>query len=119
MFELIGRHGIECWPMRSGLVFAAHSPSGKRDLERRTQYWQQRGAPVEMLEGARCAETIGSRLYASASLDRRGGNINPFAYARGLARPRLRQARPSIQARGFAGWHDTTGAGRSQLTVRV
>ncbi len=85
VFELIGRHGIECWAMRSGLIFAAHSPGGRRDLERRTQYWQQRGAPVEMLEGARCAEAIGSSLYPAASLDRRGGNINPFAYARGLA----------------------------------
>jgi glycine/D-amino acid oxidase-like deaminating enzyme len=85
VFELIGRHGIACWPMRSGLIFAAHSPSGRRDLESRTQYWQQRGAPVEMLEGARCAEAIGSSLYKAASVDRRGGNINPFAYARGLA----------------------------------
>ena len=71
--------------MRSGLIFAAHSPGGRRDLERRTHYWQQRNAPVEMLEGARCAEAIGSSLYPAASLDRRGGNINPFAYARGLA----------------------------------
>ena len=63
VFELIGRHGIECWAMRSGLIFAAHSPGGRRDLERRTQYWQQRNAPVEMLEGARCAEAIGSSLY--------------------------------------------------------
>ncbi len=85
VFELIGRHGIECWPLRSGLIFAAHSPGGQRDLERRTRYWQRRGAPVEMLEGARCAEAIGSPLYPAASLDRRGGNINPFAYARGLA----------------------------------
>jgi glycine/D-amino acid oxidase-like deaminating enzyme len=86
VFELIMRHGIECWAIRSGLIFAAHSASGRRDLERRTQYWQQRGAPVEMLEGARCAEAIGSSLYQAASLDRRGGNLNPFAYARGLAR---------------------------------
>ena len=85
VFELIGRHGIECWAMRSGLIFAAHSPGGRRDLERRTQYWQQRNAPVEMLEGMRCAEAIGSSYYRAASLDRRGGNINPFAYARGLA----------------------------------
>jgi glycine/D-amino acid oxidase-like deaminating enzyme len=85
VFDLIERHGIACWAMRSGLIFAAHSPAGRRDLERRTQYWQKRGAPVEMLEGARCAETIGSSLYPAASLDRRGGNINPFAYARGLA----------------------------------
>jgi glycine/D-amino acid oxidase-like deaminating enzyme len=85
VFELIGRHGMECWALRSGLIFAAHSPAGRRDLERRTQFWRQRGAPVEMLEGASCAETIGSSFYPAASLDRRGGNLNPFAYARGLA----------------------------------
>jgi glycine/D-amino acid oxidase-like deaminating enzyme len=85
VFELIMRHGIECWAIRSGLIFAAHSANGRRDLERRTHYWQQRGAPVEMLEGPRCAEAIGSSLYRAASLDRRGGNLNPFAYARGLA----------------------------------
>ena len=55
------------------------------DLASRTEYWQGRGAPVEMLQGARCAEAIGSSLYQAASLDRRGGNLNPFAYARGLA----------------------------------
>jgi glycine/D-amino acid oxidase-like deaminating enzyme len=85
VFDLILRHDIECWAIRSGLIFAAHSASGRRDLERRTGYWQQRGAPVEMLQGPRCAETIGSSLYKAASLDRRGGNLNPFAYARGLA----------------------------------
>jgi glycine/D-amino acid oxidase-like deaminating enzyme len=85
VFELIGRHGIDCWQVRSGLIFGAHSPRGQRDLERRTDFWQRRNAPVEMLEGSRCAEAIGSSLYQAASLDRRGGNINPFAYARGLA----------------------------------
>jgi glycine/D-amino acid oxidase-like deaminating enzyme len=85
VFELIGRHKIECWAIRSGLIFAAHSPSGRRGLEHRTQFWQQRNGPVEMLEGARCAELIDSSAYKAASLDRRGGNINPFAYARGLA----------------------------------
>jgi glycine/D-amino acid oxidase-like deaminating enzyme len=85
VFELIGRHRIECWAMRSGLIFAAHSASGQSALERRAQYWQQRKAPVEMLDASRCAELIGSTLYQVASLDRRGGNVNPFAYARGLA----------------------------------
>ncbi len=86
VFELIARHGIDCWAVRSGLIFAAHAPAGRRDLERRTAYWQERGALVEMLEGADCAAAVGSSLYAAASLDRRGGNLNPFAYARGLAR---------------------------------
>ncbi|MGH7152562.1 MAG: NAD(P)/FAD-dependent oxidoreductase, partial [Acetobacteraceae bacterium] len=43
-------------------------------------------AQVEMLEGTRCAEAIGSHLYPAALIDRRGGHINPFAYVRGLAR---------------------------------
>ena len=86
VFELIARHGIECWAVRTGLLFAAHAPAGRRDLESRTAYWQSRGAPVEMLEGAACAEAVGSSLYAAASLERRGGNLNPFAYVRGLAR---------------------------------
>jgi glycine/D-amino acid oxidase-like deaminating enzyme len=85
VFDLIEKHHIDCWAVRTGLLFAAHSPSGRRDLENRTHYWQDRGAPVEMLEGARCADAIGSSFYPAASLDRRGGNINPFAYVRGLA----------------------------------
>src|SRR5271170_6056802 len=86
VFDLIARHGIDCWAVRTGLIFAAHAPAGRRDLESRTAYWQERGAPVEMLDGVRCAAAVGSTLYAVASIDRRGGNINPFAYARGLAR---------------------------------
>src|SRR5208337_858624 len=78
--------GIDCWAVRTGLLFAAHAPAGRRDLESRTAYWQEHGAPVEMLVGAACAEAVGSSLYAAASLDRRGGNLNPLAYARGLAR---------------------------------
>jgi glycine/D-amino acid oxidase-like deaminating enzyme len=85
VFGLIARHGIECWAVRTGLIFAAHAPAGRRDLEQRTAYWQERGAPVEMLEGNACAAAVGSTLYEAASIDRRGGNLNPFAYARGLA----------------------------------
>lgn len=85
VFELIRRHKIECWAMRSGLIFGAHSAAGQRNLERRAEYWRGRTATVEMLDAARCAELIGSTLYQAALLERRGGNINPFAYARGLA----------------------------------
>lgn len=86
VFELIERHRIPCWGVRTGLIFAAHAPAGRRALERRAAYWNARGAPVEMLEGPSCAAAIGSHLYAVALIDRRGGHINPFAYVRGLAR---------------------------------
>ncbi len=90
VFDLIARHGIECWAVQSGLIFAAHSPAGRRDLEARTSYWQQRGAAVEMRSDTAAAELVGSRLYQAVSLDRRGGNLNPFAYTRGLAHAALR-----------------------------
>jgi glycine/D-amino acid oxidase-like deaminating enzyme len=86
VFGLIERHGIECWPMRTGLIFAAHAPAGQRALERRAAFWQQRNAPVELLDARQCAEMIGSPAYRAATIDRRGGHINPFAYVRGLAR---------------------------------
>jgi glycine/D-amino acid oxidase-like deaminating enzyme len=84
VFDLIARHAIDCWAIRTGLLFAAHAPSGQRELERRTAYWQDRGAEVEMLEGDRCAEAVGSTMYEAASLEHRGGNLNPLAYTRGL-----------------------------------
>jgi glycine/D-amino acid oxidase-like deaminating enzyme len=90
VFELIMRHRIDCWAVRTGLLFAAHAPAGRRELAARTAYWQGRGAPVEMLEGACCAEAVGSTLYHAASLDRRGGNVNPLAYVRGLAHAAVR-----------------------------
>ena len=86
VFGLIDKHRICCWPVRTGLIFAAHSPAGRRGLERRAEYWARHRAAVEMLDATRCAGMIGSKLYRSALIDRRGGHINPFAYARGLAR---------------------------------
>ena len=85
VFELIRRHGIDCMAQRKGLIFAAHSPAGQAGLERRTTFWQSRGAPVEMLAGKDAEALIGTPFYAACSLDRRGGTINPLAYVRGLA----------------------------------
>lgn len=85
VFDLIGRHRIECWAVRTGLLFAAHAPAGRRGLIRRAEFWQRRGTGLELLEGGHCAAAIGSSLYDTALLDRRGGHLNPFAYVRGLA----------------------------------
>jgi glycine/D-amino acid oxidase-like deaminating enzyme len=85
VFDLIRRHGIECSAQRKGLIFAAHSPASQAGLERRTAFWQSRGAPVEMLAGKDAEALIGTAFYAACSLDRRGGTINPLAYVRGLA----------------------------------
>ncbi|HVM82197.1 MAG TPA: FAD-binding oxidoreductase [Stellaceae bacterium] len=85
VFSLIERHGIDCAASRQGLIFAAHSPAGQKALERRTAFWRERGAPVEMHYAAEAEALVGGAHYPALSLDRRGGTINPLAYVRGLA----------------------------------
>ena len=82
---LVEKHGIACNLRRTGLIFAAHSPSGHRTLKARVAYWQHRGAAVEMLDVEATRTAIGSSAYRNALLDHRGVHLNPFAYARGLA----------------------------------
>lgn len=82
---LIDRLGISCGVVRTGLLFAAHTPAAAQTLAARTDYWQRRGAAVELLDAAATRAAIGSTLYATASLDHRGLHLNPFAYTRGLA----------------------------------
>lgn len=92
VFELIGRHRIACDAVQTGLLFGGHSPAGQRSLAQRADYWQRRGAGVEILDARAAAKAIGSSAcyYYGALLDRRGGHINPLAYARGLAHAAMR-----------------------------
>jgi glycine/D-amino acid oxidase-like deaminating enzyme len=55
-----------------------------------TEQWARRGAPVELLEGAALEAATGTPRYALAMLDRRGGDLNPLSFARGLAAAALR-----------------------------
>jgi glycine/D-amino acid oxidase-like deaminating enzyme len=55
-------------------------------IQRTCAQLERRGAPVELLEGSALARATGTERYACAMLDRRGGDLNPLSYARGLAR---------------------------------
>jgi len=90
VFGLIERLGIACSPSRNGIIAAAHSRSALEQMRRRTEFWQSRGAPVEMLERDAAAALIGSDVYFGASLDKRGGTINALGYVRGLATAAVR-----------------------------
>ena len=89
VFELIERHGIDCAARRTGWIQAAHAASGLRLVEDRVAQWSRRGAAVEPLDRAAVAELTGAAGYVGGLLDRRGGNIQPLSYARGLARAAL------------------------------
>ena len=88
--ELIARHGIDCDYSVPGIIMAAHTEKALRAHEKRVDYWQARGRPVELLDRRQAADMIGSDYYLGAAIDRRGGRINPLAYVRGLARAAIK-----------------------------
>lgn len=86
VFELIGKHNIECEAIRKGTLHCAHSPGGYRALQQRERQWKERGAPVKLLTRTEAAPKIGSESFYGALLDERAGTVQPLAYAYGLAK---------------------------------
>jgi len=118
VFGLIDKYAIDCALRRTGLIFAAHSDAGRAAIERRTEFWQARGAPVDMVTGADAHALIGSDYYDACALERRGGTINPLAYARGLAKAAIALgveictgSPVTSLARAGKEWHVTTPGG--------
>ena len=91
VFDLIERHHIDCHAERSGWLRALHSPKVRSNVENDAKEWQDLGAPVEMLDQTATHDLIGSDKYAGAMLDKRGGKLQPLAYARGLARAAIQK----------------------------
>jgi glycine/D-amino acid oxidase-like deaminating enzyme len=86
VFDLIRKHAIGCEAVRSGWLQLATSESALGPIGTRVRQWQARGAAVEMLSAAEVARLTGSQRYYGGLIDRRGGTVQPLAYARGLAR---------------------------------
>lgn len=90
VFDLIERLGIQCDPVRSGWVRAAHSKTALDTLKETATQWQRRGAPLRMLDADEIAEMIGTTAYRGGLIDPRGGNLHPLNYALGLAHAAIR-----------------------------
>jgi glycine/D-amino acid oxidase-like deaminating enzyme len=99
VFQLIARYAIRCDARRNGTLRAAITERQARQVRATAEQWLRRGAPVEILERSAVAAATGNERYALAMFDRRGGDLNPLSYARGLAR-----------AAGAAGAHIYGGA---------
>lgn len=89
VFDLIKQHEIDCSPVRNGWIQPAYTKASLEIVGSRCRQWQERGAPVEMLDPAKLPDILGTPKYVGAWMDRRGGSINPMAYSRGLARAAL------------------------------
>ena len=90
VFGLVEQHGIVCDAIRRGLIFAAHTPAAAKALEDRARFWEARQAAVALLDARGMAELTGSTYYPAGLLDRRGGCVDPLAYARGLGQAVVR-----------------------------
>src|SRR5215472_10258685 len=89
VFNLIERHRMDVPRVRNGWIQGAHTPAAATLVARRAAQWQKRGAPVQVLAKAEADRLLGTEKYLGGWLDRRGGAIQPLAYARGLAKAAL------------------------------
>ncbi len=85
VFRLIQQHQIECEALQSGTLRAALGPREAAGIRASAEQGIRRGAPVELLEADAVRRLTGTDRYVYAMLDRRGGQLNPLTYARGLA----------------------------------
>ena len=91
VFDLIQRHQIACGALQSGTLRAAMRPRAGKQITATAEQWSRRSAPVQLLNQEAMRTATGTDRYHCAVLDRRGGQVNPLGYARGLAQAALRQ----------------------------
>ncbi|HEY2132958.1 MAG TPA: FAD-binding oxidoreductase, partial [Acetobacteraceae bacterium] len=91
VFDLIRRQQIFCAALQSGTLRTAISMRGGREVAASAEQWMRRGLPVSLLERDDVATATGTSRYRTAMLDRRGGQVNPLGFARGLAQAAMRQ----------------------------
>jgi glycine/D-amino acid oxidase-like deaminating enzyme len=85
VFQLIERHQIECQALQSGTLRAAVHVRDAAGIRTTEAQWARLGAPVTALAREEIERASGTARYECALLDRRGGQLNPLGYARGLA----------------------------------
>ncbi len=89
VFDLIAKHGMDVPHARTGWIQGAHAPANVKEVEKRAAQWEKRGAPVGFLDKAETERHLGTGQYLGSWIDRRGGAVQPLAYARALAKAAL------------------------------
>jgi glycine/D-amino acid oxidase-like deaminating enzyme len=84
--DLIRRHQIACEARQNGTLRAAYHETNTAAIEATAEQCLRRDMPVSVLDRNAVREVTGTNRYARAMLDRRGGDLQPMSYARGLAR---------------------------------
>jgi glycine/D-amino acid oxidase-like deaminating enzyme len=87
--DLIRRLCIACEVRQNGTLRAAYHENNAAEIRTTAAQCLRRGMPVRMLDRDAVREMTGTDRYIGAMLDRRGGDVQPLSYARGLARAAL------------------------------
>ena len=87
--DLIRRLGITCEARQNGTLRAAYHEANAAAVESTAAQCIRRGMPVSVLDRSAVRELTGADRYLRAMFDRRGGDVQPLSYARGLARAAL------------------------------
>jgi glycine/D-amino acid oxidase-like deaminating enzyme len=118
VFRLIERLNIQCEARRNGTLRAALSTRQAQRVRASAAQLRSRGVAVELLEAAALEQATGTRHYSLAMFDRRGGDLHPLRYARGLATAARRagaqlydHSRALRLERGAKQWRVTTAGG--------
>jgi len=85
VFDLVREHQIQCEAHQGGTIRAAYHQAGFAEISAGASQQIRQGAPVELLDAEAMRGMTGSGRYVGGLIDRRGGNVNPLGYARGLA----------------------------------
>lgn len=126
VFDLIGRHRIDCQPVRAGWLQLSYSDKAVPAMHARAHQWARRGVRVELLDRAAVARRVGTEAFAGGWLDGRAGAIQPLAYARGLVQAAQRAgaavhgntAVTALERQGTA-WVASTATGAQVRAQRV
>ncbi|MCQ9155736.1 FAD-binding oxidoreductase [Acidomonas methanolica] len=86
VFDLIARHGIACDAARGGTIRAATAKGQLPALRALYAQSRARGWPVTWLDPDDMTARTGASSYCGGLVDARGGQLDPLAYTRGLAR---------------------------------
>ena len=119
LFDIVGRHGIDCAPVQAGWVLPAHNPAALDKLRAKAASWRELGVAMRMLDRDETAALTGTSAYLGALVDPRGGAVQPLSLARGLAKAALAagaaihtESRVTRIAREGEGWLVATPRGQ-------
>lgn len=116
--DMIRRLGIACDLRLNGTLRAAARARDVATVESSQKDMAGFGMPVEWIGKADLAALVGHGSYHGALFDRRGGDVNPLLYSRGLAEAASRagatlhgDSRALRLERDGSGWKLTTSGG--------